>query len=129
MQASEVSVLGLACKRNIADLREPPPLTIIELLGDQGAKDICNAPYFHTFGRARRYGLNMTNTPLDGPDATMPSRSSPATSATTFVLSSNKPGWSSIPAMRPRVFARRRSFAAAPPRPHSITKPLSIGSL
>ena len=65
LHGSRVLVLGLAYKRDIADLRESPSLTIIELLQKRGAHVEYNDPFFPSVGHGRKYALNMTNTPLD----------------------------------------------------------------
>ena len=44
LKGAQILVLGLACKRDIDDLRESPSLTIIELLRDKGAVVAYNDP-------------------------------------------------------------------------------------
>jgi UDP-N-acetyl-D-glucosamine dehydrogenase len=65
LRDSNILILGVAYKRDIDDLRESPALTIIELLQKRGAHVEYNDPFFAFVGSGRRYGLNMTCTPLE----------------------------------------------------------------
>jgi UDP-N-acetyl-D-glucosamine dehydrogenase len=46
VNGARVQVLGVACKKDIDDLRESPALTIIELLQKDGAEVSYHDPYF-----------------------------------------------------------------------------------
>jgi len=59
INGSKVLVLGVAYKKDIDDLRESPALTIIELLGKQGAQVSYHDPYFPQVGRGRKYDLGL----------------------------------------------------------------------
>src|SRR5438445_297764 len=65
LNGSKVLVLGVAYKRDIADLRESPALTIIELLQKEGAQVSYNDPYFPVVGRGRKYDLQMKCSSLE----------------------------------------------------------------
>ena len=53
LNGSRVPVLDLAYEKDVDDLRESPPLTIIELLQEEGAAVSCKDPYFEYIGRGR----------------------------------------------------------------------------
>ncbi len=59
VNGARVLVLGVAYKKDIADLRESPSLTIIELLQKDGAEVSYHDPYFPFIGKGRKYNLQM----------------------------------------------------------------------
>lgn len=65
ISGAKVLVLGIACEKDVDDLRESPALTIIELLRRRGAEVAYNDPYFPFLGHGRHYDLNLTCAPLD----------------------------------------------------------------
>ena len=64
LRGARVLVLGVAYKRDTADIRESPALRILELLGRAGAEVAYHDPHVRRLGRGRRYELNLTSTPL-----------------------------------------------------------------
>jgi UDP-N-acetyl-D-glucosamine dehydrogenase len=65
ISGAKVLVLGIASQSDIADLRESPALTIIELLRRRGAEVAYNDPYLPFLGHGRHYDLNLTCASLD----------------------------------------------------------------
>src|ERR1700721_431810 len=64
INGARVMVLGVAYKKEIADLRESPALTIIELLQKDGAVVSYHDPYFPFIGKGRKYDLQMKRSEL-----------------------------------------------------------------
>jgi UDP-N-acetyl-D-glucosamine dehydrogenase len=56
---ARVLVLGLAYKKNVADIRESPALKLIELLEDRGAQAAFHDPHVAVIPRTRAYGALM----------------------------------------------------------------------
>src|ERR1041385_3937317 len=66
LNGSRVLILGVSYKKDVADLRESPALTIIELLKQQGAVVSYHDPYFPVLLKGRHYDLRMERVSLDG---------------------------------------------------------------
>jgi len=64
IRRAKILVLGLAYKPDVDDVRESPSVTIIELLGEQGAKVDYNDPYIPRTHKQREHDLRMTSKPL-----------------------------------------------------------------
>lgn len=61
---AKVLVLGVAYKKDVADLRESPSFKIIELLLSKGAQVDYSDPYIPRLPIVRRYSLEMESIPL-----------------------------------------------------------------
>jgi UDP-N-acetyl-D-glucosamine dehydrogenase len=61
---AKVLVLGVAYKRNTADIRESPALRILTMLEASGAQVAYHDPHVPRVGRGRRYDLGLASTPL-----------------------------------------------------------------
>lgn len=59
-----VLVLGVACKRDLDDMRELPALTLIDPLRKKGADVVYHDPYIPVVRRTRRYALSLASVPL-----------------------------------------------------------------
>jgi len=67
LRGSRVLVLGVAYKPDVADLRESPALTIIELLQDRGAQVLYHDPFVHQLdlpGGERLAGIELAEEDL-----------------------------------------------------------------
>lgn len=61
LAGSRVLVLGVAYKKNIADVRESPAFEIIELLRERGAEVEYHDPFVPATWKGRRHDLRMTS--------------------------------------------------------------------
>ncbi len=61
LAGSRVLVLGVAYKKNIADVRESPAFEIIELLRERGAEVGYHDPFVPATWKGRRHDLRMTS--------------------------------------------------------------------
>jgi len=60
-----VLVLGVAYKKNVADVRESPALEIIEMLQQAGARVDYHDPHVPHLHKMRRHQLALKSVPLD----------------------------------------------------------------
>jgi UDP-N-acetyl-D-glucosamine dehydrogenase len=67
ISAAHILVLGVAYKKNVADIRESPSLKIIELLEKRGAKVDFHDPHVAVIGPTRQHGelSGRSSVPLD----------------------------------------------------------------
>ena len=64
LKNAKVLVLGVAYKRNTADIRESPALRILTRLKEWGAQIAYHDPHVPRVARGRRYDLGLMSTPL-----------------------------------------------------------------
>lgn len=64
LRGARVLVLGVAYKRDTADIRESPALRILSLIGRAGAQVSYHDPYVPRLGRGRHYRLDLDSVPL-----------------------------------------------------------------
>jgi UDP-N-acetyl-D-glucosamine dehydrogenase len=67
LRGSRVLVLGIAYKKNVADVRESPGMVLIEQLRAAGAHVDYSDPHVPRTHRMRRHDLKMASVPLDPP--------------------------------------------------------------
>jgi UDP-N-acetyl-D-glucosamine dehydrogenase len=66
LRDSRILVLGVAYKRDVADMRESPALEIIEELQQAGAQVDYHDPHIPHLHKMRRHQLALNSVPLDG---------------------------------------------------------------
>jgi UDP-N-acetyl-D-glucosamine dehydrogenase len=66
LNGSKVLVLGVAYKKDTADIRESPALEVLDLLLSRGAVASYSDPYFPRLPVMRRHSLALASIPLDG---------------------------------------------------------------
>ena len=64
LAGKKVLVIGLAYKKNVADVRESPALVLIEMLREHGAEVSYHDPHVPSTHKQRKHDLGMTSTPL-----------------------------------------------------------------
>ncbi len=64
LQGAHVLVLGVAYKRDTADIRESPALRILSLLNRTGARVAYHDPHVPRLGQGRHYRLDLESVPL-----------------------------------------------------------------
>ena len=64
LQGARVLVLGVAYKRDTADIRESPALRILSLLNRTGAQVAYHDPHVPRLGQGRHYRLDLESVPL-----------------------------------------------------------------
>jgi UDP-N-acetyl-D-glucosamine dehydrogenase len=64
LRGARVLTLGVAYKRDTADLRESPALRILSLLGRAGAEIMYHDPYVPHVGQFRKYRIDLRSVPL-----------------------------------------------------------------
>jgi len=62
---AHILILGVAYKKNVADVRESPALEIIEMLQDAGALVDYHDPHVPQLHKMRRHQLVLRSVPLD----------------------------------------------------------------
>lgn len=65
IRGAKILVLGLAYKKDVADVRESPALVLIEQLQDAGACVDYSDPHIHRTHRMRKHDLKMTSVALN----------------------------------------------------------------
>jgi UDP-N-acetyl-D-glucosamine dehydrogenase len=65
LRGARVLVLGVAYKKNVADVRESPALEIIEMLQQAGARVDYHDPHVPHLHKMRRHQLALKSVPLD----------------------------------------------------------------
>ncbi len=63
---ARILLLGVAYKKDVADIRESPALKLIELFHSNGMKVFYNDPYIPKISNLRKYRFNMESVELDG---------------------------------------------------------------
>ena len=66
LRGARVLILGVAYKKNVADVRESPALEIIEMLQQSGAKVDYHDPHIPSLPRMRRHQIGLSSVALDG---------------------------------------------------------------
>lgn len=57
-------VLGIAYKKNVADIRESPSVELMELLREKGAETSYSDPYLPVFPKMRKHSFDLNSVPL-----------------------------------------------------------------
>jgi hypothetical protein len=65
LRGAHILILGVAYKKNVADVRESPALEIIEMLQDAGALVDYHDPHVPQLHKMRRHQLVLRSVPLD----------------------------------------------------------------
>jgi UDP-N-acetyl-D-glucosamine dehydrogenase len=66
LRAARLLILGVAYKRNIADVRESPALEIIEMLQKEGARVDYHDPHIPFLPKMRRHQIELSSVAIDG---------------------------------------------------------------
>jgi UDP-N-acetyl-D-glucosamine dehydrogenase len=64
LKGAEVLILGLAYKKNVADMRESPSVEIIDILTARGAEISYSDPHVPVFPSLRRGRFDLASVPL-----------------------------------------------------------------
>jgi UDP-N-acetyl-D-glucosamine dehydrogenase len=64
LKGSSVLVLGIAYKKNVADMRESPAVELMEMLQEKGAEIDYSDPYFPQFPEMRQYHFDLSSVTL-----------------------------------------------------------------
>ena len=65
LRGAHILILGVAYKKNVADVRESPALEIIEMLQDAGAHVDYHDPHVPQLHKMRRHQLGLRSVPLE----------------------------------------------------------------
>jgi len=114
LRGSRILILGVAYKKDVADMRESPALEIIEELQQAGAEVDYHDPHIPQLHKMRRHQLALTSVPLDGGLSRF--------DAAVVVTDHSKVDYAAVVSAIPLVVDTRNVYGRVPHAPGRVVK-------